>query len=118
MVFRHLKKTPFIYGNNNALLEISSAHNFDACTNVSCILKLYKLSFPNIIPCFRSSINVNLTKRVHCLVDKKTIVNYLNMRNVNMRGNYVYMLHDIIYVACQHKNQTCIVGTTVKWLKY
>ena len=40
------------------------------------------------------------------------------MRNVNMRGNYVYMLHDIIYVACQHKNQTCIVGTTVKWLKY
>ena len=40
------------------------------------------------------------------------------MRNVNVRGNYVYMLHDIIYVACQHKNQTCIVGSTVKWLKY
>ena len=37
MVFRHLKKkTPFVYGNNNALLEISSAHNFGACTNVSC----------------------------------------------------------------------------------
>ena len=26
----------FVYGNNNALLEISSAHNFGACTNVSC----------------------------------------------------------------------------------
>ena len=30
------KKTPFVYGNNNALMEISSAHNFGACTNVSC----------------------------------------------------------------------------------
>ena len=32
------KKTPFVYGNNNALMEIFSAHNFGACTNVSCII--------------------------------------------------------------------------------
>ena len=39
MVFRHLKKRlTFVYGNNNALLEISSAHNFGACTNVSCFV--------------------------------------------------------------------------------
>ena len=31
------KNTPFVYGNNNALMEISSAHNFGACTNVSCL---------------------------------------------------------------------------------
>ena len=31
------KKTPFVYGNNNALLEISSAHNFGAGTNGSCL---------------------------------------------------------------------------------
>ena len=30
-------KTRFVYGNNDALLEISSAHNFGACTNVSCL---------------------------------------------------------------------------------
>ena len=34
------KNTPFVYGNNNALMEISSAHNFGACTNVSCLNKL------------------------------------------------------------------------------
>ena len=32
------KNTPFVYGNNNALMEISSAHKFGACTNVSCLL--------------------------------------------------------------------------------
>ena len=32
------KNTPFVYGNNNALMEISSAHNFGACTNVSCLM--------------------------------------------------------------------------------
>ena len=36
MVFTLEKKSPFDYENNNALLEISSAHNFGACTNVSC----------------------------------------------------------------------------------
>ena len=46
MVFRHLKKkTPFVYGNNNALLEISSAHNFGACTNVSCFEMIYMFLF-------------------------------------------------------------------------
>ena len=32
----NMLKTCFVYGNNDALLEISSAHNFGACTNVSC----------------------------------------------------------------------------------
>ena len=30
-------KTHFVYGNNDALLEISSAQYFGACTNVSCL---------------------------------------------------------------------------------
>ena len=33
-------KTRFVYGDNDALLEISSAHNFGACTNVSCFVCL------------------------------------------------------------------------------
>ena len=38
-------KTRFVYGNNDALLEISSAHDFGACTNVSCwnLLKAVQL---------------------------------------------------------------------------
>ena len=35
----NMLKTRFVYGNNNALLQISSAHNFGACTNVSYFLK-------------------------------------------------------------------------------
>ena len=40
VIFSHcpinMLKTRFVYGNNDALLEISSAHNFGACTNVFC----------------------------------------------------------------------------------
>ena len=36
----NMLETRFVYGNNDALLEISSAHNFGACTNVSCLLNI------------------------------------------------------------------------------
>ena len=37
----YMLKTRFVYGNNDALLEISSSHNFGACTNVSCMQFLF-----------------------------------------------------------------------------
>ena len=40
----NMLKTRFVYENNDALLEISSAHSFGAGTNVSCYIRIKELT--------------------------------------------------------------------------